>query len=56
MTSGNVVNEAQFLYNDFGQLTHDYQSHSGTVNVMSTPSVQYGVASGAEITPSNRRH
>ncbi|MEZ6129850.1 MAG: hypothetical protein R3C59_14300 [Planctomycetaceae bacterium] len=50
VTSGNVVNEAQFEYNDFGQLTHDYQSHSGTVNVMSTPSVQYGFASGADNT------
>ncbi|MEZ6131585.1 MAG: hypothetical protein R3C59_23185 [Planctomycetaceae bacterium] len=50
VTSGNVVNEAQFTYNDFGQLPHDYQSHSGTVNVMSTPSVQYGFASGADNT------
>ncbi|MEZ6129849.1 MAG: hypothetical protein R3C59_14295 [Planctomycetaceae bacterium] len=50
VTSGNVVNEAQFEYNDFGQLTHDYQSHSGTVNVMTTPSVQYGFVSGADNT------
>jgi len=50
VTSGNVVNEAQFAYNNFGQLTHDYQAHSGTVNVMSTPSVQYGFANGADNT------
>ena len=27
--SGNVVNDAQFAYNAFGQVTADYQSHSG---------------------------
>lgn len=48
--SGNVVNEVEFSYNDFSQLTHDYQAHSGTVNVMSTPSVQYGFANGADNT------
>jgi hypothetical protein len=33
---GNVVNEIKFVYNDFGQLIDDYQSHSGAVNAMST--------------------
>ena len=28
--SGAVVNEVQFAYNSFGQLTTDYQSHSGS--------------------------
>ncbi len=45
--SGTVVNAVQFAYNDFGQLTTDYQSHSGAVNVSTTPKVQYGYASGA---------
>ena len=48
--SGNVVNETHFTYNNFGQLTHDYQAHSGTVNVMTTPKVQYAFASGADNT------
>ena len=48
--AGNVENETQFTYNNFGQLTHDYQAHSGTVNVMTTPKVQYAFASGADNT------
>ena len=45
--SGSIVNEVEFAYNDFGQLTDDYQSHSGAVNTMSTPKVQYGFANGS---------
>jgi YD repeat-containing protein len=45
--SGGVVNEVQFAYNDFGQITHDYQAHGGTVNTSTTPKVQYGYASGS---------
>jgi hypothetical protein len=45
--SGSVVNEVQFAYNDFGQITHDYQAHGGTVNTSTTPKVQYGYASGS---------
>ena len=44
---GNIVNEVQFAYNDFGQLTDDYQAHAGAVNVMSTPKVQYDYANGS---------
>ena len=29
--SGNIVNEVEFTYNEFSQLTQDYQSHSGGV-------------------------
>ena len=29
--SGSVVNEVLFTYNNFGQLTADYQDHSGAV-------------------------
>ena len=29
--SGSIVNEVEFAYNDFSQLTQDYQSHSGGV-------------------------
>tara|TARA_R110002111_G_scaffold164386_3_gene230587 strand:+ start:42527 stop:48934 length:6408 start_codon:yes stop_codon:yes gene_type:complete len=44
---GTVVNEVQFVYNDFGQLITDYQAHSGTVNVSTTPKVQYGFSNGS---------
>lgn len=44
---GNIVNEVQFEYNGFGQLTKDYQSHSGAVTTMSTPKVQYAYANGS---------
>ena len=45
--SGSVVNEVQFTYNDFGQITADYQAHGGTVNTSTTPKVQYGYADGS---------
>jgi len=45
--SGSVVNEVQFAYNDFGQISHDYQAHGGTVNTSTTPKVQYGYANGS---------
>ncbi|MDX1969447.1 MAG: RHS repeat-associated core domain-containing protein [Planctomycetaceae bacterium] len=48
--SGNVLNQCQFVYNDFGQLTTEYQSHSGTVNVSTTPKVQYTFATGSSNT------
>jgi hypothetical protein len=37
--SGNIVNDVQFAYNSFQQLVTDYQSHSGAVNVATTPNV-----------------
>src|SRR5262249_37715704 len=36
-----VVNQVQRSFNGLGQLTTDYQSHSGVVNTSSTPKVQY---------------
>jgi RHS repeat-associated protein len=45
-----VVNQVQQTFNGLGQLTSDYQSHSGVVNTSSTPSVQYAwnqMAAGA---------
>jgi RHS repeat-associated protein len=45
--SGSIVNEVQFAYNDFEQITADYQAHSGPVNTSTTPKVQYGYASGS---------
>ena len=45
--SGSVVNEVQFAYNGFAQLTKDYQSHAGSVNLSSTPKVQLTYANGS---------
>jgi hypothetical protein len=45
-----VVNETTFTYNPFGQSVNTYQSHSGSVNVLSTPSVQSGYADGSSNT------
>ncbi|MEJ7594318.1 MAG: hypothetical protein WKF77_22505 [Planctomycetaceae bacterium] len=45
--SGSIVNDTKFSYNSFGQLTADYQSHSGAVNTGSSPKVQYAYASGS---------
>jgi RHS repeat-associated protein/uncharacterized delta-60 repeat protein len=41
-SSGSVVNEIQYAYNDLGQLTTEYQNHSGSVNTSTSPKVQYG--------------
>jgi len=48
--SGSVVNEVQFAYNNFGQITADYQAHGGTVNTSTSPKVQYGYADGSSNT------
>jgi hypothetical protein len=40
-TGGNIVNQVQRAFNGFGQLTAEYQSHSGAVNTSTTPVVQY---------------
>jgi hypothetical protein len=51
-TSGTtIVNQVQGVYNGLGQLTGEYQSHSGAVNTSTTPEVQYSYAempSGAD--------
>jgi RHS repeat-associated protein len=40
-TGGNIVNQVQRVYNGLGQLTGEYQSHSGAVVIGTTPEVQY---------------
>ena len=47
---GGIVNDCQYLYNDFSQLVTEYQSHSGAVNTGTSPKVQYAFADGAENT------
>ncbi len=34
---GNVLNQVQNVYNDFGQQTHSYQEHGGVVNTSTSP-------------------
>ena len=45
--SGNVVNDVQRVYNGFGQLVAEYQSHDGEVDFEETPSVEYAYADGS---------
>ncbi len=49
-SAGNIVNQVQREFNGLGQLTKEYQSHSGAVNTGTSPKVQYAyseMASGA---------
>ncbi|MBA4031121.1 MAG: hypothetical protein C0478_09575 [Planctomyces sp.] len=43
----NGIKQVQVVYNDSGQLTTEYQSHDGAVNVLTTPKVQYAYADGS---------
>ena len=45
--SGDVVNDVLLVYNNFGQLSADYQSHVGAVDTGSTPCVQYAYSDGS---------
>ncbi len=40
-SGGSVVNQVQRTFNGLGQLTTEYQAHSGSVNTSTTPKVQY---------------
>ena len=40
-SGGSIVNQVQRTFNGLGQLTTEYQSHSGAVNTSTTPKVQY---------------
>ena len=41
-TGGSVLNQVGRVFNGFGQLTIELQSHTGTINMASTPKVSYG--------------
>jgi RHS repeat-associated protein len=41
-SGGSIVNQVQDAFNGLGQLTTEYQSHSGAVNTGTTPNIQYG--------------
>jgi hypothetical protein len=40
-SGGTLVNQVQGAFNGLGQLTNEYQSHSGALVVGTTPQVQY---------------
>src|SRR5204863_9974583 len=40
-SGGSIVNQVQDAFNGLGQLTTEWQSHSGAVNTSTTPNVQY---------------
>jgi len=46
-TGGNVVNDVQLAYNDFGQLVTECQAHEGSVDTSTTPKVQYTYPDGS---------
>lgn len=48
--SGSVLNQCEYAYNGFGQLVTEYQQHSGSVNISTSPKVQYAYADGADNT------
>ena len=48
--AGTVDNEVLFTYNDFGQVSADYQEHGAVVNVSTSPKVQNGYATGGDNT------
>ncbi|MBL9080176.1 MAG: hypothetical protein JNK76_00125, partial [Planctomycetales bacterium] len=45
---GTVANESQFTYNAFGQTLIEYQSHDGSVDVLTSPRVEYTYANGSQ--------
>lgn len=45
--SGSTINEVQYDYNDFGQVTSEWQDQVGAVNTGSSPRVQYAYSNGA---------
>ena len=46
MESDVIQNQVRNAYNDFRQQTNSYQEHSSSVNMSSTPKVQYSYADG----------
>ncbi len=46
-TSSTPVNEVQRDFNGFGQMTAQYQAHSGAVDTATTPKVQYAYVEGS---------
>jgi len=47
---GNVVNDVLRVFNDFAQISAEYQEHNGAVNTSTSPNVQYQYADGSSNT------
>jgi RHS repeat-associated protein len=45
--AGTVLNESTFVFNNYGQVTSEFQAHAGTVHVSTSPQVQYAYANGS---------
>jgi hypothetical protein len=54
-SGGNIVNQVQRDFNGLGQLTKEYQAHSGAVNTGTTPKVQYTYSEMASDANHSRR-
>jgi RHS repeat-associated protein len=52
---GTVVNQIQRAYNNFGQLTTEYQEHAGAVNTSTSPKVQYAYTETSSGAANNSR-
>ena len=50
VASGNIKSDVQYEYNDFGQVTKEYQQFGAAVNVSSSPVVEYDYADGSSNT------
>ncbi|MDB5334827.1 MAG: repeat-associated core domain protein [Planctomycetaceae bacterium] len=48
--AGTIINDCLYVYNAFGQLVVEYQSHNGPVEIESTPKVGYAYADGSDNT------
>jgi RHS repeat-associated protein len=46
-TAGSVVNQVQLAYNEFAQVSGDYQAHAGAVSMPNSPVVIYGYTDGS---------
>jgi uncharacterized delta-60 repeat protein/RHS repeat-associated protein len=44
--TGTPINQTQYAYNGYGQLTTEYQEHAGAVNTTTSPKVQYAYSEG----------
>src|SRR5690606_3744355 len=47
-SGGNIVNQVQRGFNGLGQLTREYQEHSGAVSTGTSPNVQYAYSEMAD--------
>lgn len=44
--SGTPLNQVQYAYNGYGQVTTEYQEHSGAVSTSTSPKIQYAYTEG----------